>query len=311
MRIRDSILLVCVAFFLLAAVACAEEATKTGGLTVESAYPRLASGVLTFAMLGELPQGVLLQADTVEITAADIDRIITAAAEHLQEGLKKNAFFLLEQEATWQLLLHLATKALEETGESAVGKEESTIIDDYLECVTSEPEITDEEVIRFYEENRDLFGGAELEQVRAVIHQYLLQEKRQGAIAEYLRTLGQHVEITICASWTREQSVLAKDNPVDRVRDSGKPALVFFSGAGCCGPDVMLPIVNSLQEKYAERLNVVYIEASEEQVLAARYGVRSIPTLIIYDKAGEELLRHTGYQTVDEIESKLAEIGVE
>jgi len=311
MRIRDSILLVCVAFLLLTAAACAEESTKTGDLTVGSAYPRLASGVLSFARLGELPQGVLLQANTVEITAADIDRIIAATAEHLQEGLQKNAFFLLEQEATWQLLLHLATKALGETGESAAGKEESAIINDYLERVTAEPEVTDEEVIRFYEENRDLFGGAELEQVKPVIYQYLLQEKKQVAVEEYLRTLGRYVEITVCSSWTRDQSVLAKDNPVDRARDSGKPALVFFSGAGCCGPDVMLPIVNSLQDKYAECLNVVYIEASEEQVLAARYGVRSIPTLIIYDKTGEELLQHTGYQTIAEIESKLAEIGVE
>ena len=48
------------------------------------------------------------------------------------------------------------------------------------------------------------------------------------------------------ASWAREQAVLAKDNPVDKARASGKPSLVDFGAKGCIPCDMLAPILEAL-----------------------------------------------------------------
>jgi len=45
-------------------------------------------------------------------------------------------------------------------------------------------------------------------------------------------------------------------------------------------------------------------------VLAARYGIGSIPVQVLFDKDGKERFRHVGFFPQDEIEKKLAEMGV-
>jgi thioredoxin 1 len=44
--------------------------------------------------------------------------------------------------------------------------------------------------------------------------------------------------------------------------------------------------------------------------LAARYGIQSIPVQIFFDKDGKEVFRHVGVFPQEEIEKKLAEMGV-
>ncbi|MEE9371136.1 MAG: thioredoxin family protein, partial [Sedimentisphaerales bacterium] len=139
---------------------------------------------------------------------------------------------------------------------------------------------------------------------------YVLQEKKQRLVTEHRRTLGQRVDIIVSAAWVKQQAALAKDNPLDKVRSNGKPTLVVFSAASCCGPDKMLPVLDSLKSKYAKTVNIMYLEARKEQILASRYNVYSIPTQIFFDKAGKEVFRHTGFFSKDQISKKLVEMGV-
>lgn len=57
-------------------------------------------------------------------------------------------------------------------------------------------------------------------------------------------------------------------------------------------------------------MNVVFIHVGEEQVLAARYGIRSIPVQAFFDAQGREVFRHAGFFAQDEVDKQLAAMGV-
>jgi len=201
----------------------------TAAETVESLHPGLASGVLASARLAELPKGVLVRSGPVVLTAVDVARILAETPEPFRREAEQNAFFLLEEEATPRLLLLVAK------GERGANepRSERQLVDEYLERVAAKVRLSDEEVARFYEENQELFGGATLDAMKDLIRQYALEGKKQRAVTEHLRTLGQRLKIEVAAAWVEEQAIPARDNPLDKARRSGKPSLVVFGGA--CG----------------------------------------------------------------------------
>jgi len=75
---------------------------------------------------------------------------------------------------------------------------------------------------------------------------------------------------------------LTQDNFAEQVLKSQTPTLVDF-WAEWCGPCKMIaPILDELADEYSGRVNVGKVNVDEHQQLAAEYGVRAIPTLIIF-----------------------------
>jgi thioredoxin 1 len=272
-------------------------------------YPGLASNSLTYAWLSDLPSGVILKTDSLTIKDTDIAGEIAKVPQEMQAQVKKNTFFMLENLATRQLLVILA-KAKTPEQKDAPPSDERELIEKYLKGLIANVEVSDAEVAKFYEENKDAFGGATLDQVKDQLKQLVLQQKQQDLVDEHVRTLGQRISVEVSASWTKEQAVLAKDNPVDKARSSGKPSLVDFGSTGCRPCDMLAPILETLKKKYAGKLNVLFIHVGQEQILAARYGIQTIPMQFFYDKDGKEVFRHVGFWPQAEIEKKLAEMGV-
>ena len=75
--------------------------------------------------------------------------------------------------------------------------------------------------------------------------------------------------------------------------NSGKLMMVDF-WASWCGPCRMLsPVIESLDKKYEGKAVIGKVNVDEEQELAIRYGVMSIPTVIFF-KNGQEIGRKVG-----------------
>lgn len=279
--------------------------------TVESAYPGLASGALTYALLGMLPEGILLRAGEVTITTKDLDAEIAKAPAHLREQLKKYKFFLLEQTATAKLLLLVAQKDAAEKKKDISGKTDNDVITEYLQNLAAAIQVTDKEVTDFYEENKTMVpSGVSFEQVKEEIRAHLLNQKQQKAVREHIVTIAKRIAVTVSAPWVKEQDVVTKDNPVDKARASGMPTFVEFGASGCVPCDMMQPILENLRKKYAGKLNIIFVHVGQEPVLGARYGIQAIPVQVFFDKDGKEFFRHLGFYPQAEIEKKLSEIGV-
>lgn len=88
------------------------------------------------------------------------------------------------------------------------------------------------------------------------------------------------------------------------VLQSDLPVLVDFS-AEWCGPcQAIAPVVESIAEEYAGRAKVVTIDVDAQGDIGARYGVMSIPTLVVF-KDGKETDRLVGAAKKSAIEDLL------
>ena len=77
--------------------------------------------------------------------------------------------------------------------------------------------------------------------------------------------------------------VLTEENFESEVLKSDLPVLVDF-WAEWCGPCRMLaPAVEQLAEEYEGRAKVGKVNVDEQPGLAARFGISSIPTLIVFE----------------------------
>jgi thioredoxin 1 len=276
---------------------------------VNDLYPGLTTGALAFASASTLPEGTLLNAGNLVINGKELSEEIAGADEKMQPALRKNAFFILEQMATFKLLLSEAKAAAAKNGDDISQKKDQAIIQDHLLSLMKTLEVNDEEITVFYNGNTEMFGGATLAQIKPQIRQFLLQQKQQELVNERIRTIGRRMPIEISAPWLKAQAALAKDNPVDKARESGRASLVDFGSTGCVPCDMMAPILETLREKYKDKVNVLFIHVGEEPILASRYGVQSIPIQIFFDKTGKEFFRHVGFFPQDQIETKISEMG--
>ncbi|PIP04925.1 MAG: thioredoxin [Syntrophobacterales bacterium CG_4_9_14_3_um_filter_49_8] len=93
---------------------------------------------------------------------------------------------------------------------------------------------------------------------------------------------------------------LNENNFDEEILKSEKPALVDF-WAPWCGPCKMIgPIIEGLAEEYRGRVKVTKLNVDDNPNKAAAYGIKSIPTLILF-KDGKVLDTLVGMVSKDRL----------
>ena len=98
--------------------------------------------------------------------------------------------------------------------------------------------------------------------------------------------------------------VLTKENFEQEVLRADLPVLVDF-WASWCGPCRMLaPVIAEIAEEYAGKVKVGKVNVDEQPNLANRYGIASIPTVMLF-KNGEVVNTSLGYRPKNDLETML------
>ncbi len=90
----------------------------------------------------------------------------------------------------------------------------------------------------------------------------------------------------------------------EMVLNSDKPVLIDF-WAEWCGPCRMVgPIVDDLHKHYEGKAIVGKVNVDEQQEIAAKYGIRNIPTILFF-KNGEIVDKNVGVSPKSDLAKKI------
>ena len=92
----------------------------------------------------------------------------------------------------------------------------------------------------------------------------------------------------------------------NEIIQQSKPTLVDFFATWCGPCRMQAPILEEVKKTLGDKVNIIKIDIDQNQPVAQRYNVQSIPTLIVF-KGGEALWRAVGVQQANILEAKLRE----
>lgn len=76
--------------------------------------------------------------------------------------------------------------------------------------------------------------------------------------------------------------------------------VVDFWMTGCPACARLAPVFDELAGELKDRANLVGLEARENMAISKQYGIRGVPTVIVF-RAGEEVQRSVGAKTREEL----------
>lgn len=103
------------------------------------------------------------------------------------------------------------------------------------------------------------------------------------------------------------------DNSFEKeVLQSEKPVLVDFWAAWCAPCRMMNPTVEAVADEYKESAGVVKLNVDENPSTSQRYGIKGIPTMILFRNGKEEerIVGATSKEALSRVIGKHVAIGV-
>ncbi len=265
---------------------------------------------------------VLATVNGEKITVADLQSELEGMDEEFRSIYEEAKDELLEDMIARKVLLqeakrlHVAEtavykKALSEQAGGAE-REDDALLSVLLKTqVLDQIQITEEELRSVYEQRGT--GTApeqDFDVIKESLRTYLLQQKQDEAVREYVSKLRDDAEISRNEAWIEVQRAPAADNPLDRALSTGRPVVADFGRGECIPCKMMKPILERLAEEFTGEAEILIIDIDEYPKLKRRCGVRFIPAQIFYDASGSEVYRHEGFMPEEDIREQLAKLGV-
>lgn len=98
-----------------------------------------------------------------------------------------------------------------------------------------------------------------------------------------------------------------KSNFQEEVISADKLVLVDLYATWCTPCKALAPVLEELADKYADKIKVVKVNVDEEESIAAKFGIASIPTVIFF-KNGQTAASFVGLRSASEIEKVIEKL---
>lgn len=102
------------------------------------------------------------------------------------------------------------------------------------------------------------------------------------------------------------QTVTSSDFEREVVQ-SAQPVVVDFWADWCQPCKMLAPVLDKVAASYGGRLKVVKLNVDQNQDVAQKYGVMSIPNLIFF-KGGSVVNQAVGYMNENQLNAKVNEV---
>lgn len=93
----------------------------------------------------------------------------------------------------------------------------------------------------------------------------------------------------------------------DTIISDTKPVIIDFHALWCGPCKVQSPILKEVAAELGDRVRVIKIDVDQNQQLAGRYQIQSVPTLMVF-KSGEIKYKQPGVHTKQQLMSILTNI---
>ena len=86
----------------------------------------------------------------------------------------------------------------------------------------------------------------------------------------------------------------------ETIINEDRPVIIDFHALWCGPCKVQSPILKQIADELGDRVKVIKIDVDQNQVIAGRFNIRSVPTLMIF-KNGEVKYQQAGVHTGPEL----------
>lgn len=113
------------------------------------------------------------------------------------------------------------------------------------------------------------------------------------------------------APTTQPAAAQAAESATAPPADAKLPRLVDLGAQKCKACKALAPILDTLREEYKGHLDVEFIDVWKNRSAGKPYGIRVIPTQVLFDAEGKEVWRHEGFISKEDLQKLFAEkVGV-